>query len=104
MLFKKKSSPAPLPSVRVLAGERVLYEGKLKDIPLKETVILEKSVHFFNDPEPCYIHRGAVRVRLTEELHQELLARALSSRSTRTWKGRTSASLRDCYFKIKYTA
>lgn len=75
MLFKKKSSPAPLPSVRVLAGERVLYEGKLKDIPLKETVILEKSVHFFNDPEPCYIHRGAVRIRLTEELHQELLAR-----------------------------
>ena len=47
MLFKKKSSPAPLPSVRVLAGERVLYEGKLKDIPLKETVILEKKRSFF---------------------------------------------------------
>lgn len=50
----------------------MLYEGLLKDIPLKEDILIEKSITFFNDPEPRFIHRNAVRVRLTEELYQEL--------------------------------
>ena len=73
MFFRKKSAAPALPSVRILAGDHVVYEGLLKDIPIKETVLIEKSIYFFDDPEPCFIHRDAVRVRLTEELHQELL-------------------------------
>ena len=73
MFFRKKSAAPALPSVRILAGNHVVYEGLLKDIPIKETVLIEKSIYFFDDPEPCFIHRDAVRVRLTEELHQELL-------------------------------
>ena len=73
MFFIKKSAAPALPSVRILAGDHVVYEGLLKDIPIKETVLIEKSIYFFDDPEPCFIHRDAVRVRLTEELHQELL-------------------------------
>ena len=74
MLFKKKSPPPCLPSVCLSCGNTVLYEGLLKEIPLRETVIIEKSIHFFDDPEPCFIHRNAVRIRLTEELYQELLS------------------------------
>ena len=74
MLFKKKSSAPVLPSIRVCSGSTVLYEGLLKDIPIREEVLIEKSICFFEDPEPCFIHRNAVRVRLTEELHQELLS------------------------------
>ena len=37
-------------------------------IPIKEEVIIGRSKIFFNDPEPCYIHRGAVCVRLNEEI------------------------------------
>ena len=73
MFFRKKSAAPALPSVRILAGDNVVYEGLLKDLPIKETVLIEKSISFFDDPEPCFIHRNAVRVRLTEELHQELL-------------------------------
>lgn len=73
MFFKKKSTAPALPSVRILAGDNVVYEGLLKDLPIKETVLIEKSISFFDDPEPCFIHRNAVRVRLTEELHLELL-------------------------------
>lgn len=40
----------------------------LGDIPIKEEVIIQKSIDFFSDPEPCYIHRGAVVVRLNEEI------------------------------------
>lgn len=75
MLFKKKASTTSLPSVRVCSSDQVLYENLLKDIPIKENILIEKSIAFFNDPAPCFIHRSAVQVRLTEELHQELLAR-----------------------------
>lgn len=40
----------------------------LGDIPIKEEVIIQKSIDFFSDPDPCYIHRGAVVVRLNEEI------------------------------------
>ena len=74
MFFKNKKSQSQLPSVSIHGPKGILYEGLLKDIPLKDSIIIQKSIHFFNDPEPCYIHRGAVRVRLTHELHEELLA------------------------------
>lgn len=69
MFFKPKKK---LPSLQLCSHGHVVYEGFLKDIPLRESIILEKSVQFFNDPEPCHIHRSAVRVRLTEELLLEL--------------------------------
>lgn len=72
MLFKKKSPP--LPSVCIRSKNGILFEGLLKEIPIKESVIIEKSIHFFDDPEPCFIHRNAVRVRLIQEIHQELLS------------------------------
>ena len=61
MFFKKKTAAPALPSVRIRSGEKVIYEGLLKDIPIKEKVLIEKSIYFFDDPEPCFI------------LHQELL-------------------------------
>lgn len=78
MLFKKKSAAPQLPSVCIRHGAHVLYEGLLKDIPIREDVLIQKSILFFDDPEPCFIHRGAVRVRLTEELHRELLQKTPS--------------------------
>lgn len=68
MFFKKKST---LPSITLFAGESAVYKGYLKDLPLKEEIILQKSLQFFNDPEPCHIHRSAVALRLTEELYQK---------------------------------
>ncbi len=72
MLFHKKTPV--LPRVRVSADHTVLYEGELKALPIKESVIIEKSIFYFDDPEPCFIHRNAVCVRLAEELYRELLA------------------------------
>lgn len=69
MFFKKKNH---IPKLELYSGGEQIYDGFLKDIPIKETVILEKSVEFFNDPEPCHIHRGAVRVRLTAEIQLEI--------------------------------
>ena len=69
MFFKKKNH---VPKLELYSHGQQIYNGYLKDVPLKEAVILEKSIEFFNDPEPCHIHRGAVRVRLTAEIQQEI--------------------------------
>ena len=69
MFFKSKK---PTEVLCIYSKGNLLYQGEIKDIPLKESVILQKSVAFFDDPDPCYIHRSAVRVRLTEELLREI--------------------------------
>lgn len=72
MFFNHKSS-SPHRSIQLFYKSACIYQGLLKDIPLKESVIIEKSNLFFNDPEPCEIHRTAVRLRITEELSIKLI-------------------------------
>lgn len=71
-MFGKKKV---MPEILLWKGNELIYQGMLRDIPLKESVILEKSVEFFDDPEPCHIHRSAVRVRLTAELEKECVSK-----------------------------
>jgi len=47
---------------------KVLFERKLTAIPLKEEAIIRRSIEYFNDPEPCMIHRSAVMKRIFMEL------------------------------------
>jgi hypothetical protein len=47
----------------------VLFEGALNTLSFPEKLVIEKSILFFNDEEPCYIHRGAVAARLFGELN-----------------------------------
>ena len=54
----------------VTLDKSVLYDGLWNDLPLAEEVIIEKSIEFFNDREPCAIHRGAVQLRLLSELER----------------------------------
>ena len=68
MLFKKK--PAKKKKFSIFAGGKEVFRAPLIEIPLKEEVIIEKSIQFFDDPEPCYIHRGAVVTRLADEMAQ----------------------------------
>ena len=71
---EKKDSPHGKGELRLqfYRGEQEVFQCCLLDLPLKENVILEHSLRFFNDPAPCYIHRGAVQVRLLGELEEEL--------------------------------
>lgn len=41
-------------------------------LPLNRDAVLEKSVEFFQDPNPCAIHEGAVRMRMLGELEAYL--------------------------------
>lgn len=72
MFFKKEKKKKAERGryVRIVGGQGILYEGRLEELPLREEVILAKSEEFFHDPDPCYIHRGAVSIRLYLELEE----------------------------------
>jgi hypothetical protein len=56
-------------------GESV-FAKKLTAIPLRDEVIIARSIEFFDDPEPCMIHRSAVMNRIYTEMEdyfEELL-------------------------------
>ena len=61
-----------LPVVLTDAAGKTLYSGRVYGLPIRECVVIQKSIEFFNDPEPCYKHRGAVHTRLWAELEQYL--------------------------------
>jgi len=73
MLFKKSKDNLMKETVIISCANQVLFEGLLKEIPLLEEIIIQKSIHFFDDAEPCEIHRSAVRLRLLAEIEKELL-------------------------------
>jgi hypothetical protein len=75
MNAKKKGMNAGFAEISILDGKGVsLFEGSLSDISFSEKLIVSKSIQFFHDPDPCFIHRSAVVVRLISEL--DLLLRA----------------------------
>lgn len=67
-MFGKKKEKEEF--IRICLNGVEIYRGTMTDLPLKEEVILGKSDEFFNDPNPCFIHRSAVRVRLLAELEE----------------------------------
>lgn len=77
-MFTLKKDKKKKMHIDIFNENRVIYQGRWDDLPLSENIIIEKSIDFFNDPEPCYIHRDAVRVRLLAELEAGLNCNFLS--------------------------
>ncbi|WMJ86578.1 hypothetical protein [Anaerocolumna sp. MB42-C2] len=71
-MFTLKKDKKKKMHIDIYSKNRLIYQGRWDDLPLSENIIIEKSIDFFNDPEPCYIHRDAVRVRLLAELEAGL--------------------------------
>ena len=75
-MFKRDraaSQKITLPVLYLLDSQkRVLFKDRLDFFPFPEAVILEAGLEFFNDPEPCEIHRRAVQLRLCAEMQLEL--------------------------------
>lgn len=49
---------------------RMFPEKKVTSLSLNEEVIIQKSIEYFNDPEPCMIHRSAVMNRIFAEIEE----------------------------------
>ena len=72
-MFGRKKKAAPQPGL-IVWNERgeTLYDGRLTDFSMREETIKSLSLQFFNDPEPCEIHRSAVLSRVFMELEEAL--------------------------------
>lgn len=63
--------------ITFLSNQNVVIEScKLTSLPIKEQIIIDKSIEFFSDPEPCFIHRSAVMKRLITEIDDYLYGMA----------------------------
>lgn len=54
------------------AQRKLVFKGKTTKLKIPDDLIIEKSMEWFRDPEPCFIHRSAVMKRLFVELEDEL--------------------------------
>jgi hypothetical protein len=67
---KKPEKEGAFAGIRLVGPEgKILYEGALNGLQFPERLIIAKSIYFFNDEEPCFIHRSAVAARLFGELN-----------------------------------
>jgi len=48
--------------------DKVLYNGNILDIPIKEKKIIEKSIEIFGDEDPCVVHMSFVVKELVTDL------------------------------------
>ena len=72
-MFGKKKRAAPRPTITIWDdGDNALYDGPLTGLRLTDDTVVRLSIHFFNDPEPCEIHRSAVLSRVFTELEEAL--------------------------------
>ncbi len=96
MIFKTKKKEKHL---SIYHENKLLFQGSLYHLPLREDIIIEKSILFFRDPEPCLIHRNAVKIRLLSEIEQ-LLSSGCSSLEAH--KLLHSYADFNCFDKISY--
>jgi hypothetical protein len=69
MIFKSRKSEKRL---SLYSDNQLVFQGSMSQLPLRENIILEKSVQFFDDPDPCLYHRNAVLIRLLSEIELQL--------------------------------
>ncbi len=50
----------------------ILFDGRITELAVPDRVVRDLSLKFFNDPEPCQIHRSAVLCRVFAELEAAL--------------------------------
>ncbi|ABX42554.1 hypothetical protein [Lachnoclostridium phytofermentans] len=70
----KKKSTKNIKFIKIVTEKEALYDGSFLELPIPDQVIIDKSILFYNDPTPCFIHRSAVRNRLLSEMEHELLS------------------------------
>jgi len=50
----------------------LIFDDRTDRMAVDEKHIIHLSIYFFNDPAPCFIHRGAVLSRVFGELEEVL--------------------------------
>lgn len=78
-MFKKAKKTEILNINLYDIGEKLLYSGPINELNIPENIVIEKSIEFFDDSEPCFIHKSAVISRLCGEIEQYIKEHPTSS-------------------------
>lgn len=46
--------------IQIFKNEKMIYNGRIAEIPIKNEYIIKKSVELFDDEDPCIIHQSYV--------------------------------------------
>lgn len=66
-MFGRKPKKATMFSL-MDANENEIMRGNVQELKLTEEAVIRMSERYFNDPDPCFIHREAVRKRAVMEI------------------------------------
>ena len=69
-MFGKKRRKTECQIIARDASGATLLAQSASEFQLPEDVTLDLSIEFFNDPQPCEIHRAAVRWRAIQQLQE----------------------------------
>lgn len=51
---------------------RILFEGSLNELPVKEDYVISKSRELYNEDEPCIIYRTHITKKLYLDIWEQL--------------------------------
>ncbi len=54
--------------ITITRNGKVVYDGRIADIPIQHDAIIAKSVALFDDDDPCIIHQSYVIKEYVDEL------------------------------------
>ena len=72
MIGKKKKSGRDHPLVLLDPEKNEIMTCNLTEIVIPEDIVIRLSIRYFDDEEPCEIHRSAVRKRFLMEILSKL--------------------------------
>jgi len=78
-------NPARCSLVLVDETDSVLGRYPMVRLPIREEVVVRKSIEYFDDPEPCFLHRSAVLKRLLVEILDVFLESPSDGTSSIEW-------------------
>lgn len=64
---------------------KVIFQGKLASLPLKEEKIIDKSIELFNDGDPCIIHKTYAMKKVMLDIDDYLNTLLLHEETKLSW-------------------
>ncbi|SHH57361.1 hypothetical protein [Clostridium grantii] len=69
---KEKNKPKNISLKLYSFNEEIIFNGLLTNFPIKEELILEKTIEHFEDYDPCFFHRSVVSRWMYFEIEEYL--------------------------------
>lgn len=60
-MFKKKNKKKKRHNVTIYDNKHnIIHQGDITLLPIRDDCIIKLSIEYYNDPEPCMIHRSSI--------------------------------------------